>query len=176
MSSEAERWDDDLDERATPAPLLQTWAWGEVQVRAGWTVERVKSPSHGTMASVLTRKVGPVREAYIPRGPVPATPEAVDSIVNWSRASGMARVVVEPEAPETFAEVLTEKRFTRIAPTQPQHTRILKLLPTSTYLQIAETLYISRNTVKVHLRSVYQKLGVASRAQAIERAVDLSLL
>jgi ATP/maltotriose-dependent transcriptional regulator MalT len=33
-----------------------------------------------------------------------------------------------------------------------------------------------RNTVKVHLRSVYQKLGVASRAQAIERAIDLSLL
>ena len=54
--------------------------------------------------------------------------------------------------------------------------RILKLLPTSTYLQIAETLYISRNTVKVHLRSVYQKLGVASRTQALERAVDLSLL
>ena len=54
--------------------------------------------------------------------------------------------------------------------------RILKLLPTSTYLQIADTLYISRNTVKVHLRSVYQKLGVASRAQALERAVDLSLL
>jgi LuxR family maltose regulon positive regulatory protein len=54
--------------------------------------------------------------------------------------------------------------------------RILKLLPTSTYLQIADTLYISRNTVKVHLRSVYQKLGVASRAQALERAIDLSLL
>jgi LuxR family transcriptional regulator, maltose regulon positive regulatory protein len=54
--------------------------------------------------------------------------------------------------------------------------RILKLLPTSTYLQIADTLYISRNTVKVHLRSVYQKLGAASRAQALERAVDLSLL
>ncbi len=54
--------------------------------------------------------------------------------------------------------------------------RVLKLLPTSSYLQIAETLYISRNTVKVHLRSVYQKLGVASRAQAIERAVDLRLL
>ena len=54
--------------------------------------------------------------------------------------------------------------------------RILKLLPTSTYLQIADTLYISRNTVKVHLRSVYQKLGAASRSQALERAVDLSLL
>jgi LuxR family transcriptional regulator, maltose regulon positive regulatory protein len=54
--------------------------------------------------------------------------------------------------------------------------RILKLLPTSTYLQMADTLYISRNTVKVHLRSVYQKLGVTSRSQAIERAVDLRRL
>ena len=54
--------------------------------------------------------------------------------------------------------------------------RILKLLPTSTYLQIAATLYISRNTVKTQLRSIYQKLGVASRSEAIERAVDLRLL
>ena len=54
--------------------------------------------------------------------------------------------------------------------------RILKLLPTSTYLQIADTLYVSRNTVKTHLRSIYQKLGVASRSEALERAVDLRLL
>ena len=54
--------------------------------------------------------------------------------------------------------------------------RILKLLPTSTYLQMAATLYISRNTVKTRLRSVYRKLGVTSRAEAIERAVDLRLL
>ena len=54
--------------------------------------------------------------------------------------------------------------------------RVLTLLPTSTYLQIADTLYISRNTVKTHLRSIYQKLGVASRSAALERAVDLRLL
>ena len=54
--------------------------------------------------------------------------------------------------------------------------RILKLLPSSTYLQMAATLYISRNTVKTHLRSIYQKLGVTSRSAAIERAVDLRLL
>ena len=54
--------------------------------------------------------------------------------------------------------------------------RVLKLLPTSTYPQMAATLYVSRNTVKTHLRSVYQKLGVASRSEAIERAVDLRLL
>ena len=54
--------------------------------------------------------------------------------------------------------------------------RILMLLPTSTYLQIADTLYISRNTVKTHLRSIYRKLGAISRAEALQRAVDLRLL
>ena len=63
-----------------------------------------------------------------------------------------------------------------IEPLTTAELRILKLLPTSTYPQIAATLYISRNTVKTHLRSVYQKLGVASRSEAIGRAADLRLL
>jgi hypothetical protein len=45
-------------------------------------------------------------------------------------------------------------------------------LLSSTYLQIADILYISRNTVKTHLRSIYR---VASRSQALQRAVDLRL-
>jgi LuxR family maltose regulon positive regulatory protein len=61
-------------------------------------------------------------------------------------------------------------------PLTPAELRVLKLLPTSTYLQMADVLYVSRNTVKTHLRSIYQKLGVESRSQAIERAVELRLL
>ena len=61
-------------------------------------------------------------------------------------------------------------------PLTPAELHVLKLLPTSTYLQIADVLYISRNTVKTHMRSVYQKLGAQSRSQAIERAVELRLL
>jgi DNA-binding CsgD family transcriptional regulator len=63
-----------------------------------------------------------------------------------------------------------------IEPLTGAEQRVLKLLPTSTYLQIAETLFISRNTVKTELRSIYQKLGATSRAEAIERAIDLRLL
>jgi LuxR family maltose regulon positive regulatory protein len=58
----------------------------------------------------------------------------------------------------------------------PAEMRILKLLPTSTYLQMASTLYVSRNTVKTHVRSIYQKFCVASRTEAIERAMELGLL
>ena len=67
-------------------------------------------------------------------------------------------------------------RRTLIEPLTAAETRILQLLPTGTYVRIAATLFISRNTVKTHLRSIYQKLGVTSRAEAIERAVELRLL
>ena len=91
----------------------------------------------------------------------------------------------EPFAEELIAAALevraTQPEALRCGPalTQPltaAEMRILKLLPTSTYLQMAATLYISRNTVKTRLQSVYRKLGVTSRSQAIERAVDLRLL
>ena len=54
--------------------------------------------------------------------------------------------------------------------------RVLKLLPTNTCPQIAAILYVSRSTVKTHLQSVYRKLGVTSRSEALGRAVDLCLL
>ena len=63
-----------------------------------------------------------------------------------------------------------------IAPLTDAELRVLKLLPTTSYAQIAATLYISLNTVKSHLRSIYQKLGGSSRSEAIERAVELRLL
>jgi hypothetical protein len=125
-STDAERWDEELLELTSPSPLLQTWAWGEVQSRAGWKIERVRL-SGGAMASVQLRSVGPAREAYVPRGPLPATVEAVDALIEWARRTKVARLVVEPEAPATFGDALAERGFESIAPTQPQHSRILEL-------------------------------------------------
>jgi LuxR family maltose regulon positive regulatory protein len=41
---------------------------------------------------------------------------------------------------------------------------------------IARELYVSHNTLHGHTRSIYRKLGVSSRAEAIRRAQDLGLL
>src|SRR6266516_4375783 len=68
MATEEQRWDAELDAAASPAPLLQTWAWGEVQAHAGWTIERVRLPSGGGVASVQLRTVGGTREGYVPHG------------------------------------------------------------------------------------------------------------
>jgi hypothetical protein len=126
MSGSQTAWDRELDERASPSPLLQTWGWGEVQSRAGWTVDRVDLGG-GAMASVQMRGIGPVREAYVPRGPVPATTEAIGSLVDWARAAKVARIIVEPEAPADFGLVMDARGFKPASAVQPQHTRILKL-------------------------------------------------
>jgi LuxR family maltose regulon positive regulatory protein len=55
--------------------------------------------------------------------------------------------------------------------------RLLPLLPTHlTFPEIGERLHVSRHTVKTQASSVYRKLGVSSRGEAIERLYDLGLL
>lgn len=128
MTSAAERWDGALAEAATPPPLLQSWAWGDVQSRSGWSVERLKFDGGG-MASVQIRSVGPMREAYVPRGPVPAEPAVLERLIDWARRTGLARLVAEPEAPPEYGELFRDFGFREATPVQPQYTRVLKLLP-----------------------------------------------
>ena len=47
--------------------------------------------------------------------------------------------------------------------------------PTSVVSSQRDQLYISRNTVKTHVRHVYTKLGVASRDAAVEEARRLGI-
>ena len=55
--------------------------------------------------------------------------------------------------------------------------RVLDDLPSHRSLaEIADHLYLSRNTVKSHTVSIYRKLGVPGRSAAVQMARDLNLL
>ena len=55
--------------------------------------------------------------------------------------------------------------------------RTLQYLPTHLSLrEIGERLHVSRNTVKTHTVSIYRKLEVASRSEAVARGRGLGLL
>jgi len=59
----------------------------------------------------------------------------------------------------------------------PAELRVLLLFPTHLSLaQIADRLCLSTNTVKTHGKSLYRKLGVGSRAEAVEAGRALGLL
>jgi LuxR family maltose regulon positive regulatory protein len=70
------------------------------------------------------------------------------------------------DAPGSEPEPLTDREL-----------QILAMLPSDLLLRdIGSRLYVSRNTAKSHVASVYRKLGVTSRTAAIARARQLDLI
>ena len=60
--------------------------------------------------------------------------------------------------PANLVEPLTERELD-----------VVRFLPSRlTVREIADELYISQNTLKFHLKVIYRKLGVSSRAEASE--------
>lgn len=179
MTSDAERWDSDLQALVgdSPAPLLQSWAWGDVQSRAGWSVERVRL--NGAMASVQLRGVGGVREAYVPRGPVPATADAIARLAEWARERKVARLRIEPDATPDIDESLRLEGFKSVTPVQPAHSVILDLKPAD------ELLKTFRHGRRYNIRAGLRRGTVAEEGKdaaelerqsaAVERRESISL-
>jgi LuxR family maltose regulon positive regulatory protein len=66
---------------------------------------------------------------------------------------------------------------TGVAVLSPAELRVLHLLPTHlTSGEIADHLFVSRNTVKSQAIAVYRKFGVSSRAAAVEHATMVGIL
>lgn len=59
----------------------------------------------------------------------------------------------------------------------PRELRLLHFLPTHlSYAEIGERLFISVNTVKTNLKTLYRKLGATTRAEAVELAAAAGLV
>jgi len=62
-------------------------------------------------------------------------------------------------------------------PLSARETVVLRYLPTLLSNQeIAGELFVSVNTVKTHLKSIYRKLGVSDRREAVRLARELRLV
>jgi LuxR family transcriptional regulator, maltose regulon positive regulatory protein len=72
----------------------------------------------------------------------------------------------QPDGPQPPLEPLSNSEI-----------RVLRYLPTHLSLpEIANELYVSRNTVRTHVRNLYAKLGTHRRAETVEHARALGLL
>jgi LuxR family maltose regulon positive regulatory protein len=64
-----------------------------------------------------------------------------------------------------------------IEPLTPREVEVLGLIQAGlSNQQIATQLFLSLNTVKVHVKNIFAKLEVDSRTQAVHRAIDLGLI
>jgi LuxR family maltose regulon positive regulatory protein len=79
-------------------------------------------------------------------------------------------LLVEPIAPPGPTEILAD-------PLSDRELEVLRLLDQHmTNAEIASELMLSPNTIKTHLRHIYEKMGVHDRRQAITRAHELRLI
>jgi LuxR family maltose regulon positive regulatory protein len=76
------------------------------------------------------------------------------------------RLAPQPSGPEPLHEPLSDSEI-----------RVLRYLPTNlTGPEIAGELYVSLNTVRTHMRHLYEKLGTHTRADTVARGRALGLL
>src|SRR4029078_4669346 len=132
--------------------------------RAGAAIERaleVAGPnSHRRPFLDCGSAVQVLLEQRIRRGP------AVRSFAGELLAAFRKRA---PSVAVTKAELLE--------PLSGREQSVLRFLPTMmSNAEIAGELFVTSNTVKTHLKSIYRKLAVSRRRDAVERARELELL
>lgn len=80
----------------------------------------------------------------------------------------------------TFRGIITSSEGVAAAgasPLSPAELRLLPYLQTHlTIREIGERLFVSRNTVNTEIGSIYRKLGVSSRGEAVHQATTIGLL
>jgi LuxR family maltose regulon positive regulatory protein len=89
---------------------------------------------------------------------------------SWPFLDEVAHAAIDPVSPASPMPALVEEL-------SPRERAVLRYLPTMlTFVEIGSELYISVNTTKSHVRSIYRKLGVVGRRDAVRRARQLELL
>jgi LuxR family maltose regulon positive regulatory protein len=103
----------------------------------------------------------------------------VEALLRRQIRTGTAHRAIAGELLLAFEDRDDERRAVAplLEPLSERECAILRYLPTTlSNREIAAELFVTTNTVKTHLRSIYRKLDVARRREAVDRARDLRLL
>ena len=103
----------------------------------------------------------------------------MENLLRAQIRSGTAHRAIVGELIAAFEDRLPARRPVTplLEPLSDREQAILRYLPTTlSNREIASELFVTTNTVKTHLRSIYRKLDVARRRDAVDRARDLRLL
>ena len=106
----------------------------------------------------------------------PAVEELLNEIDDMlPRVPGLAMLSAGAKELHREADAVPEPEGSAAGLT-PAELRLLPLLATHlSFREIAQQLFVSRNTIKTQAISVYRKLGVSSRSEAIAEAHRLGL-
>jgi LuxR family transcriptional regulator, maltose regulon positive regulatory protein len=92
-------------------------------------------------------------------------------------ADGLRFPVLQEDARQLAAAIVHMRTAAGPARLTPAELRLLPMLSTQfSYAEIAAQLFVSVHTVKAQVTSIYRKLDVSSRTQAINRGRTLGLL
>ena len=102
-----------------------------------------------------------------------------DEIVGAIRSAAHGGVVVGPQLADRLADMLAGspgREPARLPGLSARETEILRLMARGhTNPQIARDLVLSPKTIRNHITSIFAKLGVSDREQALHRAYELGL-
>lgn len=74
-------------------------------------------------------------------------------------------------------KVITSFRVTKESPLTKRETQVLnELCKGKSYKSIAETLFVSEDTVHFHIKNIYRKLQVHSKSEAVAKAIKQKLV
>ncbi|MFQ5857178.1 MAG: LuxR C-terminal-related transcriptional regulator [Anaerolineae bacterium] len=101
----------------------------------------------------------------------------VGKLLSVFRLEGSRLKVKGSSAPLPNFQPSTFQPATLVEPLSERELEVLRLLTTRlSTTEIADQLYISVHTVRSHVKSIYGKLGVHSRDEAVTRAKELNLI
>lgn len=101
---------------------------------------------------------------------------SVDELTAAIRAAHTGRPTLAPEALEALVQFARGEEAPDFCLTKREQEVLALLVQGLNNPEIAERLYVSRSTVKVHVSNILAKLGVANRAEAISVALRHKLV